>query len=55
LTGLGVKRISYGSGPMRSAMGLLRRMCDEAKSSGTYDAMTQGAISHAELNELMGK
>jgi 2-methylisocitrate lyase-like PEP mutase family enzyme len=55
LTQLGVKRISYGSGPMRSAMGLLRRMCDEAKSGGTYDAMTQGAISHAELNALMKK
>lgn len=55
LTQLGVKRISYGSGPMRSAMGLLRRMCDEAKTSGTYDAMTEGAISHAELNALMKK
>ena len=55
LTRLGVKRISYGSGPMRSAMGLLRRMCEEAKATGTYEAMTQGAISHAELNELMGK
>jgi 2-methylisocitrate lyase-like PEP mutase family enzyme len=55
LAKLGVKRISYGSGPMRSAMGLLRRMCDEAKTSGTYEAMTQGAISHAELNALMGK
>lgn len=55
LTRLGVKRISYGSGPMRSAMGLLRRMCEEAKAGGTYKAMTQGAISHAELNELMKK
>jgi 2-methylisocitrate lyase-like PEP mutase family enzyme len=55
LTKLGVKRISYGSGPMRAAMGLLRRMCDEAKTTGTYDAMTQGAISHAEINEMMRK
>ncbi|MBZ5530386.1 MAG: isocitrate lyase/phosphoenolpyruvate mutase family protein [Acidobacteriia bacterium] len=55
LTRLGVKRISYGSGPMRSTMGLLRRMCDEAKATGTYNAMTEGAVSHAEINELMKK
>jgi 2-methylisocitrate lyase-like PEP mutase family enzyme len=55
LAKLGVKRISFGSGPMRSAMGLLRRICEEAKSGGTYEAMTQGAISHAELNALMKK
>jgi len=55
LTKLGVKRISYGSGPMRSAMGLLRRMCEEANATGTYKAMTEGAIPHAEINELMGK
>jgi 2-methylisocitrate lyase-like PEP mutase family enzyme len=53
LTRLGVKRISYGSGPMRAAMGLLRRMCEEANAAGTYSAMTEGAISHAEINELM--
>jgi 2-methylisocitrate lyase-like PEP mutase family enzyme len=55
LAKLGVKRVSYGSGPMRSAMGLLRRMCEEAKATGTYKAMTEGAIPHAEINELMGK
>lgn len=55
LAKLGVKRISYGSGPMRAAMGLLRRMCDEANATGTYNAMTEGAISHAEINELMKK
>jgi len=40
---------------MRSAMGLLRRMCKEANATGTYKAMTEGAIPHAEINELMGK
>jgi len=34
LAKLGVKRVSYGSGPHRAAMGLIRRMADEAESSG---------------------
>ncbi|HEV8491014.1 MAG TPA: isocitrate lyase/phosphoenolpyruvate mutase family protein, partial [Candidatus Angelobacter sp.] len=38
LAKLGVKRVSYGSGPHRAAMGLLRRMADEARTSGTYAA-----------------
>ncbi len=38
LAKLGVRRVSYGSGPHRAAMGLLRRIADEARSSGTYTA-----------------
>ena len=52
LAELGVKRISLGSGPMRAAMGLLRRVAEELKSSGTYDQMAS-APSHAEMNQLM--
>ena len=55
LAKLGVKRVSYGSGPHRAAMGLLRRMADEAKSSGTYTALTEGAVPYAEINGLFGK
>jgi 2-methylisocitrate lyase-like PEP mutase family enzyme len=55
LAKLGVKRVSYGSGPHRAAMGLLRRIADEAKSSGTYNALTEGAVPYAEINGLMGK
>jgi 2-methylisocitrate lyase-like PEP mutase family enzyme len=55
LTKLGVKRVSYGSGPHRAAMGLLRRMATEASSSGTYTALTEGAVPYAEINGLMGK
>jgi len=53
LTELGVKRISLGSGPMRAAMGFLRRIAEELKASGTYDQMAS-APSHAAMNELMG-
>ncbi|HEX4782789.1 MAG TPA: isocitrate lyase/phosphoenolpyruvate mutase family protein [Candidatus Sulfotelmatobacter sp.] len=49
---LGVARVSLGSGPMRATLGLLRRLAEEVKTSGTYAAM-EGAPSHAEMNELM--
>jgi 2-methylisocitrate lyase-like PEP mutase family enzyme len=55
LARLGVKRVSYGSGPHRAAMGLLRRMADEARTSGTYAALTEGAVPYAEMNGLFGK
>lgn len=49
---LGVARVSLGSGPMRATLGLLRRLAEEVKTSGTYAAM-EGAPSHAEMNQLM--
>jgi 2-methylisocitrate lyase-like PEP mutase family enzyme len=54
LTQLGVKRISLGSGPMRSAIGQLRRLAVELMTSGTYHQM-EGAPSHAEMNQLMNE
>ncbi len=54
LTALGVKRISLGSGPMRAALGTLRRLGQEVKAEGTYSNMS-GAPPHAEMNQLMGK
>lgn len=55
LAGLGVKRVSFGSGPMRAAMGLLRRIGEEAKTRGTYTTMTELAVPYDELNELVAK
>jgi 2-methylisocitrate lyase-like PEP mutase family enzyme len=52
LAKLGVKRVSYGSGPHRAAMGLLRRMAEEASTSGTYAALTEGAVPYEEINGL---
>lgn len=52
LVEVGVKRISLGSGPMRASLGLLRRVAEEFKTSGTYHQM-EGAPSHAEINQLM--
>ena len=49
---LGVARISLGSGPMRATLGLLRRLSEELRSSGTYATM-EGAPAHSEINKLM--
>lgn len=49
---LGVARISLGSGPMRAALGLLRRLAQELKTKGTCQSL-EGAPSHAEINKLM--
>jgi 2-methylisocitrate lyase-like PEP mutase family enzyme len=55
LAKLGVKRVSYGSGPHRAAMGLLRRMADEARTTGTFNTLTEGAVPYAEMNGLFGR
>jgi 2-methylisocitrate lyase-like PEP mutase family enzyme len=50
---LGVARVSVGSGPMRATLGLLRRLAEDLKTSGTYSAM-EGAVPYAEVNKLLG-
>ena len=50
---LGVARVTVGSGAMRAAMGLMRRIAKELRGSGTYQAL-EGAIPFAELNRMMG-
>ena len=51
---LGVARVSLGSSPMRASLGILRRIADELKSTGTYQTL-EGAPSHAEMNEWMNR
>ncbi|HEY4904406.1 MAG TPA: isocitrate lyase/phosphoenolpyruvate mutase family protein [Candidatus Sulfotelmatobacter sp.] len=51
---LGVARVSLGSGPMRAALGHLRRVATELKILGTYSVLDH-APSHAEMNLLMGR
>jgi 2-methylisocitrate lyase-like PEP mutase family enzyme len=52
LSALGVRRISLGSGPMRAALGSLRRLAEEVRREGTYTHLT-GAPSYAEMNAIM--
>ena len=47
--------MSYGSGPHRAAMGLLRRIASEAKTSGTFNALTESTVPYEEINGLFGK
>jgi len=49
---LGVRRVSLGSSPMRATLGLLRRLAEELKSTGTYRNL-EGAPSHAEVNRML--
>lgn len=49
----GVARASIGSGVMRSALGLVRRIGKELLESGTYASTFEGAIPFAEVNALL--
>jgi len=51
---LGVARVSLGSAPMRATLGLVRRMAEELKMTGTYAAL-EGAPSHADVNRMLGR
>jgi 2-methylisocitrate lyase-like PEP mutase family enzyme len=53
LENVGVARLSVGSGPMRAAMGLMRRIARELLESGTYGALLEGSVPYQEMNELM--
>ncbi len=52
LTALGVKRVSVGSGPMRSAMGHTRRVAEDLRTGIGYGLMVNGAVSYADANGL---
>ena len=49
---LGVARVSLGSSTMRATLGLVRRMAEELKTSGTYKTL-EDAPSHADINKML--
>ncbi len=49
---LGVARVSFGPSASYAAMGLLRRASKEVHEKGTYETLTEGAITFDELNSL---
>jgi 2-methylisocitrate lyase-like PEP mutase family enzyme len=53
LQSLGVARVSLGSSPFRATLGLLRRMAQELRTTGTYRTL-EDAPSHADVNRLLG-
>ena len=52
---LGVARASIGSGVMRSALGLVRRIGKELLETGAYASTFEGAIPFAEVNALLAR
>jgi 2-methylisocitrate lyase-like PEP mutase family enzyme len=49
---LGVARVSFGPSASYAAMGLLKRAAKEVLEKGTYENLTEGAITFDELNAL---
>ncbi len=49
---LGIARVTFGSGLMRATLPLVRRMAQELRTSGTYDAFAQSEFTHATVNQL---
>ena len=49
---LGVARVSLCSSTMRATLGLVRRMAEELKTSGTYRTL-EDAPSHADINKML--
>lgn len=52
LAALGVRRVTFGSAPMRATLGLVRRMAREWKEKGTYGTLEAYGIPFAELQRL---
>ncbi len=54
MAALGVRRITFGSAPMRATLGLIRRMAREWKEKGTYGTLEAYGIPFADLQKLFG-
>ena len=55
LGGLGVRRVSVGSGPARAVMALVGRIGRELFEEGTYSAMSDGAVPYPGANALFDR
>ena len=52
LAAIGVRRVTFGSAPMRATLGLVRRMAREWKEKGTYGTLEAYGIPFADLQKL---
>jgi 2-methylisocitrate lyase-like PEP mutase family enzyme len=52
---LGVARVSVGSGPMRAAMSVTRKIAMELLGPGTYTGFGGDTISHPDANRLLAR
>ena len=53
LARMGVRRVSFGSGPMAASLAFLQQVANELREQGTYSALTQNRIHHAGMNRLL--
>ncbi|HKV52665.1 MAG TPA: isocitrate lyase/phosphoenolpyruvate mutase family protein [Gemmatimonadaceae bacterium] len=53
LTRLRVARVSLGGGVFRTALGLTKKRLDDLRQQGRFDAMVDGAITHADAQRMM--
>jgi 2-methylisocitrate lyase-like PEP mutase family enzyme len=49
---VGVSRVSLGSAPMRATLGLVQRIAQELKATGTYGTL-DGSMPYADVNRLL--
>src|SRR5438034_2932451 len=54
MAALGVRRVTFGSAPMRATLGLIRRMAREWKEKGTYATLEAYGVPFADLQQLFG-
>jgi 2-methylisocitrate lyase-like PEP mutase family enzyme len=52
---IGVRRVSFGSGPSRVAIGSLRRFLGTLHSDGTFGALADEAIPFPEIQQLLSR
>lgn len=50
---LGVARISLGGGVFRTALGLTKKRLADLRQDGRFDAMFEGAMTHADAQRMM--
>ncbi len=50
LEAMGVKRVSLGPRPMQACLALLRRISKELLRRGSYELMTEDALTYEEMN-----
>jgi len=55
LKGLGVARVSFGSGPSRIAIGAARRFARAVRDLGSFDALSSEAIGYQEVQDLLAR
>jgi 2-methylisocitrate lyase-like PEP mutase family enzyme len=51
---LGVARVTFGTGPIRATLPLVRRMAQDLRLRGASPALEQTEFSHATVNDLFG-